>query len=125
MGFWINKPVIAEFAEDLPKGYVRTRSYLGYTCNKGLLWEAKEGTETDGASIPWVWRMIIGQPLDPSYIEAAIIHDTYCNNKKRPSKEVHAVFLEMLCDSPDVPKWKKKAMGLATRFGGPKWSMQS
>lgn len=125
MGFWINKPVVASFDEDLPKGYIRTKSYLGYTDDKGLLWEAPIGTITDGASIPKAFWWIIGSPLNPEYIEAAIIHDKYCRSMERPSRDVHAVFEKMLKESPDVPKWKRIAMAFAVRHFGPRFELQS
>ncbi len=125
MGIWLNKPVHVTFAEDLPKGTIRTTTYIGYVDNKGQLWEAPIGTVTDGASIPKAFWWVIGSPINPEYIEASIIHDLYCHNITRPSKAVHAVFEEMLTESKDVPKWKRKVMSFAVKVFGPRFELQS
>ena len=34
----------------------------------------------DGASVPWLFRRIIGAPTDNSFLIAALIHDVLCEN---------------------------------------------
>jgi len=34
----------------------------------------------DGASVPWLFRRIIGAPTDNSFLVAAMVHDVLCEN---------------------------------------------
>lgn len=120
MGKWIGKPVETEWPDELG-GKVRTLNELRYRDDDGRLWIAPAGTVTDGASIPRLFWITVGQPLSPDTIEAAIIHDVYCERKTRPSKIVHKVFSEMLKDSPGVGFWKRQKMTFAVKRFGPKW----
>ena len=54
----------------------------------------------DGASIPWLFRRIIGAPTDNSFLIAALAHDVLCenhdyiNNDRQLSSEVFNALLE-------------------------------
>jgi hypothetical protein len=120
MGKWIGKPVETEWPDNL-NGKIKTLTELRYIDDDGRLWLAPAGTVTDGASIPRPFWLTVGHPLSPDTIEAAIIHDVYCEHKFRPSKLVHKVFGEMLKDSPGVGFWKRKRMEFAVKVFGPKF----
>lgn len=63
----------------------------------------------DGASIPWLFRRVIGAPTDNSFLIAALVHDVLCENHhyimndRKLSTEVFNVLLE----SAEVGKIKR------------------
>lgn len=120
MGEWIGKPVQTEWPDEL-RNKVKTLTELRYIDDDGRLWLAPAGTITDGASIPRPFWITVGHPLQPDTIEAAIIHDVYCQNKSRSYKLVHKVFGQMLKDSPGVGFWKRLRMTFAVKRFGPRW----
>lgn len=76
--------------------------------------------EFDGASIPvWAW-VFIGSPFTGKYRKAAVIHDTLCFVKDRPSKDAHWVFREAL-RALGVGRVRARLMYVALLIGGPKW----
>jgi hypothetical protein len=106
-------------------------SELTYKSSRGekLVWqtdkwvgdEHQSGT-TNGASIPkWAWS-IIGDPYDPAYLKAAIVHDHYCykENRVRSWKDTHIMFYDALVDL-NVPATKAKTMFFAVYLFGPHW----
>lgn len=82
-----------EFIYDIPKGY------------------------TFEASIPWLFRGIIGQPTDPLFWAAACAHDWAFETHCLGFEEANEIFFEMLKIS-GVPKWKRWAMktAVSSRF---------
>ena len=46
-----------------------------------MAWKAGKGDVTDGASIPALFRPIIGSPFDQGYLPAAVMHDHYTDPK--------------------------------------------
>jgi hypothetical protein len=121
----------------LPQGCQRTDaricrlgSELRYTSPGGqLVWATDKWTDgngqsgtTDGASIPEWARPIIGDPYDPSYLKAAIIHDHYCYNENhvRTWRQTHRMFYDALIDL-GLGNTKAKIMYYAVYLGGPKW----
>jgi hypothetical protein len=95
----------------------------------GLVWQTDEWEDengesgtTDGASIPGWAQPIIGDPYDPSYLKAAIVHDHYCykENHVRSWRETHRMFYDALVDL-GVGIRKAKIMYFAVYFGGPRW----
>ncbi|MDS4025502.1 MAG: DUF1353 domain-containing protein [Candidatus Contendobacter sp.] len=93
---------------------------LRFTDNSNVVWEAKAGLETDGASIPPFFQPFVGKPFDESFIKAAVIHDHYCDRHVRPWRQTHRVFYEGLIDQ-GVSQAKAKLMYFAVYLGGPKW----
>ncbi|MFG6531562.1 MULTISPECIES: M12 family metallopeptidase [unclassified Sulfitobacter] len=83
--------------------------------------EVLTGT-TDGASIPDWAQPLIGQPFDPEFIKAAVVHDhyTYPENRVRSYWRTQRVFYEMLLDE-GVSVAKARIMYLAVLLGGRKW----
>lgn len=101
-------------------GECTIKNKLRFTDPAGVVWEAKAGLVTDGASIPGVFQPFVGQPFDESFIKSAVIHDHYCDRTVRPWRQTHRVFYEALLDQ-GVAKAKAKVMYFAVYLGGPKW----
>ena len=55
---------------------------------------------TNGADIPILARPFVGRPFDTNIIPAAIIHDhyTFLENRVRPWRETHLMYLQILLD---------------------------
>lgn len=88
----------------------------------GLVWETPKGWEVDGASIPQFAWSIVGGPLSGRYLQASIIHDRYCDIKKRTAHDTHRNFYYgMLANG--VSKTKAKVMYWAVRTFGPSWKV--
>lgn len=119
MGKFLGLPIRTEWPET-ERLYVRLITDLNYIDNDSVEWHVPAPFLTDGASIPGIFWSIVGQPLSPQTLEAAIIHDKYCVTRDRPHKRVHEVFCEMLKDL-NVPFWKRSLMGKAVKWFGPKW----
>lgn len=66
----------------------------------------------DGASVPWLFRRIIGAPTDNSFLIGALVHDVLCENHhyvmndRKFSTEVFNTLLE----SSKVSKFKRYLM---------------
>lgn len=83
-------------------------------------WKAHKGSIIDGASIPKSLWTVMGSPFTGNYRRASVIHDTECKLRKRPCKDVHRVFYEMML-ADHVPLPKAKLMFFAVNTFGPKW----
>ena len=101
-------------------GQCTLKSALRFTDNAKVVWEAKAGLITDGASIPGIFQPFVGKPFEESFVKAAVIHDHYCDRHVRPWRQTHRVFYEGLVDQ-GVAKAKAKIMYFAVFLGGPKW----
>jgi Protein of unknown function (DUF1353) len=101
-------------------GQCTLKNKLLFTDPTGIVWEAKAGLITDGASIPGIFQPFIGEPFDPAFIRAAVVHDHYCDRHVRPWRQTHRVFYEGLV-AQGVSSAKAKAMYFAVVLGGPKW----
>jgi hypothetical protein len=105
---------------------------LRFTDPRSTAWEAArrdpaapdsvQSGMTDGASIPGFAQSFIGQPFDPSYIKAAVIHDHYMykENRVRGWWSVQRVFYDMLKDL-GVTEAKAQIMYLGVLVGASKW----
>jgi len=108
--------------------YFATLQTLGFTDTSGQIWQAPSRTLTDGASIPAIFTPLVGNPKDPEFINAAIMHDAYCgvgnedgpNFQTRTWEEVHRMFYEALISS-GVGETRAKIMFAAVYLGGPRW----
>lgn len=101
-------------------GQCTLKNPLRFTDSAKVVWEARAGLPTDGASIPGVFQPFIGSPFDPKFIKAAIVHDHYCERHVRPWRQTHKVFYEGLL-AEGVSQSKAKTMYFAVFLGGPKW----
>ena len=97
---------------------------ITFTDSKGRAWPVPAGTETDGASIPQAFWWIIGGPFEGPYREAAVIHDYYCDTRRRSWQDVDNMFYDAMLSS-NVPAAKAKAMFYAVWSQGPHWDDQA
>ena len=126
--FFYSKNVVAQFegelvlepvgCEEIEECYIKNK--LRYTDPNKLVWEAKRGLKTDGATLPKWAEPFIGKPYDESFIKAAVVHDHYCDRHVRSWRSTHRVWYHMLIDL-GVPIVKAKIMYYAVFVGGPKW----
>ncbi len=85
----------------------------------GMLWEAPAGTYIDGASVPRLfWRIF--DPYVGAYRDASVVHDRACQEKTRPSHQVHAMFYRASRAAGTGPL-VAFAMWLAVRLFGPRF----
>jgi hypothetical protein len=66
----------------------------------------------DGASIPWLFRRIIGAPTDNSFLIAALVHDAMCENHHYVMNDRHfsSEVFNALLESSKVGKFKRYLM---------------
>ena len=58
-------------------------------------WAAMPGRIINGASIPWFFRRLFPCYIG-SYRRASVLHDVACEDKDRPSWQVHRMFHEVM-----------------------------
>lgn len=85
-----------------------------------------QGELWDGASIPWLLRCIIGEPLDQRWATASYVHDKFCvkSNNAVVRKLGDVLFWHLLRCNPKIPRWKQIAMYYGVRIGS-LWSYMS
>lgn len=66
----------------------------------------------DGASIPWLFRRVIGAPTDNSFLIAALVHDVLCENHRyvMNDREFSSEVFNALLESSKVVKFKRFLM---------------
>jgi hypothetical protein len=94
---------------------------FGFRDKAGIDWMVPGGTQVDGASIPQALWSIVGSPFTGKYRDASVIHDFYCDVRKRPWQDVHRLFYEAMIVSK-VSEARAKLMYAAVYFAGPRWS---
>ena len=103
---------------------------LDFVDGKADVWQAPQGTLTDGASIPPLFVGIVGNPTSDQFAQAAAIHDAYCGigneggarYHSRPWPQVHRMFYDALRVG-GTPERKAKLMFAAVWLGGPRWGV--
>jgi hypothetical protein len=96
--------------------------------SKGKQWKAPKGTLSDGASIPQLFLSLIGDRLDPKYLDAAVVHDAYCGrgNERGASyhaekwRDVHRMFHEA-CVKAEAGRVRAGVMYAGVYLFGPRW----
>lgn len=96
---------------------------FSYTDPSGTVWTAKEGYETDGASIPKVFWSFVGGPFEGSYRNAAIIHDWYFDKKDKPWQDVNRIFFYG-CRAAGVDALTAKVLYAAVMLGSQRWGRE-
>ena len=91
-----------------------------YVDAKNERWVVPKGAVIDGASIPRFAWSFIGGPFEGRYRDASVIHDSACNEKKRPWNLVHENFYWAMLTS-GVEATKAKIMYAAVYHFGPRW----
>jgi hypothetical protein len=108
--------------EPLPDGRrMRLLEPFGFLDENQTRWPVPPRTKVDGASIPKVLWPLIGGPFEGKYRNASVIHDYYCDTRRRPWRMVHRVFYNAMRVS-DTPETLAKLMYAGVLFGGPRWS---
>lgn len=66
----------------------------------------------DGASIPWLFRRVIGAPTDNSFLIAALVHDVMTENHQyvMNDREFSSEVFNALLESSKVCKFKRYLM---------------
>lgn len=66
----------------------------------------------DGASVPWLFRRIIGAPTDNSFLIAALVHDVMCENHHyvMNDREFSSEVFNAILESSRVNKFKRFLM---------------
>jgi hypothetical protein len=89
-----------------------------------FVWKAGKGDVTDGASIPDLFKPIIGDAFEQDFLPAAVIHDHYTNrlHRVRSWRETARAFYQaMLVKGVNVTK--AKTMYFAVYAFGPHWGI--
>jgi Protein of unknown function (DUF1353) len=106
----------------LPDGvHMELVDKFGFRDKTQVEWMVPKGTRVDGASIPQALWSIVGSPFTGKYRDASVIHDYYCDTRRRPWRDVHRVFYEAMIVS-QVSEARAKLMYAAVYFAGPRWS---
>lgn len=111
-----------------PLDFFPIAAELEFIDGRNKTWVAPVRTLTDGASIPQIFVPIVGQPQDPTFVNAAAVHDAYCGigNEAGPVyqsatwQEVHQMFYDTLVVG-GTPEPKAQLMFAAVWLGGPRW----
>ena len=114
--------VVVEWLDDpfIPK--LQLREDFGYEDQTGKLWLARRGEVLDGASIPLVFRDIVGMPFVGDYRRASVVYDYYCQVMSEPWRDVHRMFYYASL-TEGVGEVNAKAMYAALYAGGLRWEM--
>lgn len=115
---YIPRPV--ELEKHPKSGFMMT-SRDHYYFVDGKYYRVPHGFVTDGASIPRIFRPVIGKPYNADYVGAALLHDYLYRHKVGTRKDAdHAFFLLLRRDG--VRRLRARAMWAAVRaFGGLAW----
>lgn len=84
------------------------------------IWSVPKGTLIDGASIPRPLWTLVGSPMTGKYREASVIHDHFCDNKRRPWEQTHQVFYDAMVAN-GVDSATSRLFYFAVYRFGPRW----
>jgi hypothetical protein len=87
-------------------------------------WTSASASTVNGASIPQVLWSIVGGPYEGKYRNASVPHDTECDLKARPWRDVHRMFYYGT-RAGGVGWVKGMLMYGAVYFFGPRWPQPS
>lgn len=93
----------------------RLHADLVYEASDGAIYTVPKGTETDCASIPRIFWVII--PPVGAYDGPAILHDWLYLTGVLSRKDADRLFLEAMIDC-EVKEWTRTKMYYAVRIGG-------
>jgi DNA-binding transcriptional regulator/RsmH inhibitor MraZ len=98
----------------------RLLSAFTFVDRNSQVWSVPRGYVTDGASIPRFLWSLVGGPFTGIYLDAAIIHDYFCDNMKRSWQSTHRVFYEGMI-ARGVSKTQAQSFYYAVYNYGPRW----
>jgi len=96
---------------------------FGFIDAAGIRWQAAAGSVVNGASIPRGLWSVIGGPFAGRFRNASVVHDVACEERLRPSRQVHRMFYDA-CRAGGVATAKAKAMYFAVARWGPRWHVE-
>ena len=102
-------------------GTMELKDDFSFIDSYGIIWIAHKGDVVDGASIPKLFKLVIGGSFQSSYLPAAVLHDVYCGTKSRSQHDTSRMFREALITN-GVNRIKAYAMWFAVYRFGPQWS---
>lgn len=105
-----------------PDRRMRLLEDFAFVDSKGHRWLASAGRVVDGSSIPRMLWALAGSPYTGNHRRASVLHEVACDERARPSKDVHRMFYDaMVCDGVD----QHEAMEFyaAVRLFGPDWAL--
>jgi hypothetical protein len=109
---------VAEF-DNTDGRKVTLQEPYGFIDPQGMQWDVPTGYQTDGASVPAaLWALY--PPFTGNYRQAAVIHDFYCDSKKRSWQDTHKVFYYAM-RAANVDEKTAKIMYGAVYLFGPRW----
>jgi len=94
---------------------------FGFLDENQVRWPVPARAQVDGASIPRPLWSLMGGPFEGKYRDASVIHDYYCDTRRRPWRKVHRVFYNAMRVS-GTNETLAKLMYAGVLFGGPRWS---
>lgn len=104
------------------KGKCIVQQDFGYVDRYKVGWKVNKGFETDGASIPRWAQWFAGEPFEPTYLQAAVLHDWY-SKSVRPVYgwlQTQRMFREVLLQS-GVSLGKANLLYSGVLAGSGKW----
>lgn len=112
--------VEGEVGDDDPDRRMQLLEDFAFVDPNGVRWLAPAGSRIDGASIPRVLWSVAGDPFIGQYRRASVLHDVACNERTRPSKDVHRMFYDaMIADGTSTAQAVE--FYTAVRLFGPHW----
>jgi len=114
--------VVVEWLDDpfVPK--LQLRQDFGFVDQAGKLWLAPQGQVLDGASIPLLFRDMIGMPFTGDYRRTSIVYDYYCQAMSEPWRDVHRMFY-FASVTEGAGEANAKVMYAALYAAGLRWEM--
>jgi len=107
---------------DEPNRQMRLLAQFIFVDQNGTRWEANIGDVIDGASIPQFLWSLVGSSFVGDYRRASVLHDVACDQKTRPSKDVHRMFYEAM-RADGVSEEQALEFYTAVRLFGPHWDV--
>lgn len=116
------------FMENFAQAFLPTKEKIEFVDARGDKWIAPRQTLTDGATIPPIFTVLVGDRQSREYVIAAALHDAYCGvgnedletYRTRSWEDVHRMFYEALLVNGTDPQ-TAKIMYAAVYLGGPRW----
>lgn len=91
------------------------RIYLPVVCQT---LHVSKGYTTDGASIPWLFRPLIGAPFDPDLVAPALCHDALYQAELFERHVCDHILFRLLRLNGSEAWWKSCRIWLGVRAGG-------
>lgn len=111
------------FVRSEPRPVFKLSNKFEFMDPNGLSWAVPKDVEVDGASIPEAFWSFIGGPFSGNYLKASVVHDYYCELKRRTAHDTHRNFYYGM-RAEGVSNWQAKLMYWAVSAFGPRWTLE-